>query len=43
MTRVIYREGGCRREGIEVLAERIGGNGFVVGGDEVIELDGKEI
>ena len=43
MTRVVYREGGCRREGIEVLAKGVGGDGLVIGGDELIELDGKEV
>ena len=43
MTRVIGGKGRCGREGIEVLAEGVGGNGLVVGGNEMIEFEGEEI
>ena len=43
MTRIVegYRRG--RREGVEVLTEGVGCDGFVVGGDKLVEFDGEKI
>ena len=43
MTRVVDREWGCRREGVEVLMEGVRCNRLVVGGYEVVKLDGEEV
>ena len=43
MTRVIDGKGGCRREGVEILAKGVGCNRLVVGGYEVIKLEGEEV
>ena len=43
MTRVVDGERGSRRERIEVLTEGIGCDGFVIGSDELVKLDGEQI
>ena len=43
MTRVVDGERGSRRVGVEVLSKRVGGDGLVVRGNEVIEFDGEQI
>ena len=41
--RQVDGEGRCRQEGVEVLTEGVRGNRLVVGGDELIKLDGKGV
>ena len=43
MTRKVDREGRGRRVRVEVLMEGVRGNCLVVGGNELVELDGKEV
>ena len=43
MTRVIDGEGGRRRERVEILTKGVRCNRLVVGGYEVIKLDGEEV
>ena len=43
VTRVIDGERGCRREGVKVLTKGVRGDCLVVGGDEVVELEGEEV
>ena len=43
MTRIIDGERGCRRERVKVLTKGIRCNRLVVGGYEVIKLDGEEV
>ena len=42
MTRVVDGKR-SRGEGVEVLVERVGSDGFVIGGYELVKFDGEEI
>ena len=43
MTRKVDGERRCRRERVEDLAKGVWGDHLVVGGDELVEFNGKEI